>query len=566
MSTGLAPPGPAAAARTAAAAVRSVRFAGMRAVFERDFLVFTSRPRFLVLRTLTVAAPAALLLTVILVTASSAYLGSPAIGSAVYTTFMVVVPALLLLLAPIVAATSIASERALHTLDIVLATPVSAYAFVFAKFVSRLCVTLVLLAALLPLAAVCFLYGGVSGALFLELVAFSIGVAVLGTAAGVVSSAWSRSVSAATMAAYFLGIFVPLLHIWTLAAIAKANGVKFFSVGWLISANTFATWGQMAMSGLTGTTSKHPGTEFLAWTLLFAALAVAAAGWRVRREAAHDVAPRGGRRRATSMKFGNPVLDRGLRGSLLARPKVGAWVLLGLIVLIAAAMVVIGIISKGLDDEWPHMVFLMATTLIVALSAVSRASHALAAERETGALDMLLATRLTAADVVHGKYLAVLAGFAPLLAFAFVYGLAAAALTRLGAGMVIAWAVGAVTITAFCAAVGVWCSGSASTAGRAVMRAFAILIGGTVVHGIGTAILMAAAGPMRMDWVAPYVFGASPLAVAGMGPTVAGDPHWNKEVWNMFVAWLLWTAVYAFLATVLVKWTTDRVAKRRDAA
>ena len=567
MTTGLAPPGPAAATAAAVRAARAVRFAGMRAVFERDFLVFTSRPRFLVLRTLTVAAPAALLLTVICSTYSAAYvMGSPRVGSIVYGTFMVVVPALLLLLSPVVAAPAIASERAMHTLDIVLAAPVSAYAFVLAKFASRLCVALVLMFAVLPLAAVCFLYGGVSGAIFVELVAFSVGMAVLGTAAGTVASAWSRGVGTAVSVAYFLAVFVPLLHVWAAAAVAAATRTKFFNTGLLMEANPFGTWSQLAMRSFAGTTITHPGFTFLAWACLFAALAIGAAGYRVRREAAHDVAPRGGRRRAAGMRFSNPVFDRSVRGSLFARPKVGAWVLFGVVLFVAVAMIVSGALTNDLDDEWPHLVVLFGTTLVVVLSAMSRGSHALASERETGALDMLMATRLTATDIVRGKYLAVLAGVAPLLGFALLYGLVAAALTDLKLAVVIAWAVGTVTLTAACAALGLWCSATGSTVGRAVLRTYAIVIGGSIVHGIVGSILVAATGMVRAEWVWPYVFGVSPVAVAGMGPAVCSDPRWNKDDWNVFIAWLLWMAVYAFFAARLVAWSTNNIARRRDAA
>jgi ABC-type transport system involved in multi-copper enzyme maturation permease subunit len=538
----------------------------MRAVFERDFLVFTSRPRFLVLRTLTVAAPAAILITVVCVSASASYLGSSEVGGILYGTFMVVMPAMLLLLSPVVAAPSIASERALHTLDIVLASPVSAYAFALAKFASRLCVALVLMAAVLPIAAVCFLYGGVSGTLFVELVAFSAGIAVLGTAAGTLSSAWSRGVATATTAGYFLAIFVPLLHLWMLGAAAEVQGVRFHAVGLLIEANPFATWAQLALSGFSGTTARHPGSTFLAWACGAAVVAVVAAGYRVQREAAHDVAPSGGRRHAAELRFVNPVLDRGLRGSLLARPSMGSWVMLGLLLVVAGAMLVIGGLEHDLDDEWPHLTFLFATTFLVALSALSRAAHSLAAERETGALDMLLATRLSAADVVRGKYFAVLAGVAPLLAIAFVYGLVAVPASRLETQTVVLWAVGACALTSACAAIGLWCSGSASTSGRAVLRAFAILIGGTIVHGIGAGILLAGLGWVRADWLMPYTFGASPIAVGVMGPALAEEGHWNHDEWNAFVAWLLWTCVYLYASMVLVKWTTDRVARRRDTA
>jgi hypothetical protein len=267
------------------------------------------------------------------------------------------------------------------------------------------------------------------------------------------------------------------------------------------------------------------------------------------------------------MRFANPVFDRSVRGSLLARPKLGAWMVAVLLLVVAGAMNVAGALANDLDEEWPHVVFLFGTTLVVALSAMSRAAHSLASERETGALDMLMATRLTAGDIVRGKYLAVLASVAPFLAFGLLYGLVAAALTDVTFGVVIAWAIGTVTLTAACAAMGLWRSAAASTVSRAVLGTYAIVIGGSILHGLAGGILIVAAGwGMRAEWLVPYVFGPSPVAIAGMGPAVASKRHWGDVDWNVFVAWLLWSVVYWFFSVKLVAWTTNNIARRRDAA
>ncbi len=542
----------------------SQKLAGFRAVFERDFLVFTSRPRFLVLRTLVVLLPTVVLIAMLLSQSSWYVSGSSRTGQAVYAVTLAMVPALVMLLAPILAASCIASERAMHTLQIVLASPVSPVAFVAAKFFSRLCVVLVLVTSTLPLSGICFLYGGVSGTLFLQTVAFTAGMAVLGTAAGIVASSWSRTVAAAAMWSYFLAIALPFLHFVIAVAVLSNRGMRGFPTDeYLIGANPFVTWGKLGIATGTGMAWTNPGFAFLGWTCAFGAAAVAFAGWRVSREAAHEVAVKGGEREAAAIRYENPVLDRSLRGTILHRPKWSAWLRVGFVVLVHGVTLVIAIVNRDADESWPYVTSLCIVTFVIALGAMSSAAQTLAGERETGALDMLLATPLTTAEVIRGKFGAVVLGAAPLLGMSLLYGLLASAVTELAAVTVIAWFVSACAVTLFFAAVGLWCSSAASTAGRAVLRSYAFLVGGSVIHAVGASIAMIAASGGSKDFLA-YVWGPSPFWVGIVGVAVSTKKSWGSDEEHLFVSWILFVAVYLFVSWTLVALTVARLEGRNE--
>lgn len=543
----------------------SLKLAGLRAVFERDFLVFTSRPRFLLLRTLVVVLPTLVLLAMLLSRSSWYVSGSSRVGQTVFAIALVMVPALVMLLAPVLAASCIASERAMHTLHVVLASPVSPFAFVTAKFLSRLCVVLVLVTATLPLAGIAFLYGGVSGSSFLDMVAFAAGMAVLGTAAGIVASSWSRSVAAAAMWSYFLAIALPFLHFVVAMAVLAKGGMRALPTDeYLIDANPFATWSKIGIGAASGMTWTSPGLRFLAWTCALGAAAVAFAGWRVSRESAHEVAAAGGARNARPMRYGNPVLDRSLRGTMLHRPRLGAWLRLAFVLLVHGVTLGIAVAARDADEEWPYIVSLSIVTFVGGLGAMSLAAQSIAGERETGALDMLLATRLTTREVVWGKFGAVLLATAPPLAASLLYGVVAAILTDLRGVTVFAWFVSASVVTLFFAAVGTWCSAAARTAGRAVLRSYAFLVGGSVVHAVAGSVAMIVAAAGNFSELFAYVWGPSPFFVGIAGVGLSTDRHWGSDEVNMFVAWLLFLGAYLFVSRWLLGLTVSLLERRND--
>jgi ABC-type transport system involved in multi-copper enzyme maturation permease subunit len=545
-----------------------MKFAGARAVFERDFLVETSRVRFLVLRTLVVLVPAAILLTVLGTNSTFAGGGTSRLGILVYVTSMVIVPALVLLLAPVLAASSISSERAMNTLQIVLASPVSPFAFVFAKFASRLAIVLVLIFATLPLAGICFLYGGISAGLYFELVSFAMGVAVLGTAAGIVASSYARNVATAVMASYFMVIICPLLHLAAIGiaheAFDLANPFDDPILG--IKANPYYVWSQVTPFGPTGAIAgSAPGWTFLAFMCVVAGAALWIAARRIGRESASEAVARRTGQRVTGLRYENPVLDRGLRGSLLHKPRWAAWTRFAFVLLVLAVMLTLGAANRDLNDSWPHIAFLCITTAFLSIAAMTTAAHTIASERESGALDMLLATPLTTADVIRGKFYASVLSLAPLVAIALFYGVFAACVTRVNGITVLAWLASVGVLIPFFTAIGMWCSAGASTAGRAVLRAFALLIGGSVLHGVACGITVAVAHRILDDDVMWYIGGASPFFVGGTAVGLSEANHMGNDGMHAFVSWIIWCGIYVF-ATVWLLNATGRLVQKRNEA
>jgi ABC-type transport system involved in multi-copper enzyme maturation permease subunit len=561
--TTAAPSAPTAAAPPDVRRPRAGKLAGARAVFERDFLVFTSRPRFLLLRTLMVVVPSILLLGAI---STSTLTGTTMLGPIIFGSCAVLLPALVMLLAPVVAASCIAAERALGTLPVVLATPVSPFGFAAAKLLSRLGVVLVLVFATLPLAGICFLYGGVSAGLFVEFAAFLAALAIFGVAAGVVASAWARSVGAAALLSYFLAIALPALHHAGAYAWAAMHGDRSGRSGPLMSASISFQWSQMIQCVFAGRTlGTHPGWTLLAWSLLAAAVALAVATWRVAREAAGEVAAAGGSRRAGALKWNDPVLDRAVRGSLLHRPGWSAWLRLGFLVLIDAIVVVAAVAGNDLHKPGPHVAFLLIVTFLVALFAMTAGAQSIAGERETGALDMLLATRLTPSEVVRGKFLGVLLSVAPLVAFALLHAAIAVVATRLTAPTALAWIAGLVVITVFSAAFGLWCSAGASTTTRSILLAYGLLIGGAVFHAVTGSVAMVVLARNSTDLI-PYVWGPSPFWVGIAGAVVVETNEWSSMQYHTFISWLLWSAAYVAAAVGLLGWTRRRLERRHESS
>jgi ABC-type transport system involved in multi-copper enzyme maturation permease subunit len=432
---------------------------------------------------------------------------------------------------------------------------------------------LVLVFATLPLAGTCFLFGGVSATSFLDLTAFVVGIAVLGTAAGIVASAWSRSVSAAAGWSYTLAIAAPLFHLALVAIYVAYNAAKYgrrspFDDGAFgLEANPFFAWTLIGGRVFGSGSSTHPGWTFLAWTFLFGAVAVAFASWRVGREAAHETAGKSSGRRAATITYDNPVLDRALRGSIFHAPRWSSASFIGLVLLMDAVLLVLAHKGGEMRQAWPHVTFLCIMTFVAAVASMSVAANSIAAERETGALELLLATRLTARDVVLGKFAASLSKGGAGLAIALAHGIVAVCLTKLTNVALLAWRVGAVAVLLLVTSVGTWCSASASTAGRGVLRAYAFVVGGAVVLAVGAGIFIAMIEYSRASWgdeVVPYVFGPSPVFVGLAGVmTALNPPHGDASV-HLIVAWVMWSAIYMAGSIVLLRWASAKLEKRNE--
>jgi ABC-type transport system involved in multi-copper enzyme maturation permease subunit len=86
---------------------------------------------------------------------------SPAIGQGIFAAVLLLMTLQVVFLAPSSTAGAISLEREKQTLDLLVTTPISAFAIVIGKLLSALIYVFLLIAASIPLMAVVFVFGGV---------------------------------------------------------------------------------------------------------------------------------------------------------------------------------------------------------------------------------------------------------------------------------------------------------------------------------------------------------------------------------------------------------------------
>ncbi len=497
--------------------------AGTRAVFERDFIVYTSQRRFIVMRTIAIALAAAITAAVLL---GNLRAEAGAMGKYIMTSMAITVPALVLLLAPAMAASCISGERAVRTLDLVLAAPVTPASFVLAKFASRLATVLVIVFATLPVSALALLYGGVAPALFLEVYLFSTACAVLGVAAGVVSSAYSRGVAASVLRAYSIAILLPGLYVGLLvvAAIVLRN------TGWmnspdfeaLVAPSPYGAWTFMIVQiqgvGLaTGAVGAASGIM-----IGVSGVCLLLAMWRMGRESEVRTAPgRATKVRKSRVPLERPALARALRGSLLLRPT-RATKLFTMAVLIAWGIVLWLVLEEGGNgQEWGHLGMLVSLTALLVLRVLATSPSHLAGARRAGSMALMLTSPVGPADVVHDEFAAAYGNMLPLLILGVLHAAVATFFGPLLHEAALAWLATTTVYIGLAAAIGLRIGATATSAGRAVLRTFAVFLGGSVLIGVAGIVVGMATNSMSEESM--FWFGAAPVVtLVGMPLSTLG--------------------------------------------
>ena len=239
--------------------------------------------------------------------------------------------------------------------------------------------------------------------------------------------------------------------------------------------------------------------------------------------------------------FSNPVLDRGLRGSLFLRPKLGAWLTWVSVLVVWLLCVLLG--RKDLDEEWPHYMVTIWCTTLVLFVVMAKSSQAIALERQSGALDLLRTTSMGTRRIIDGKLTAIVVSVLPLLFVPALHGFLAVPFSdyRLVAHLV--WILSAGVVVWTLALVGLRFSCTSSTAGRSVLKTFGLVLGGSLAHLVLTRLFVAVTNG-RLDEVYFFLFGASPGYVLA-APTLflTDDTPGNEVIWGI-VAGALWSGVY----------------------
>lgn len=569
--TGAAPPD--AAATTASLSSRAARFgAGMRAVLERDFLVLTSGGKFVLLRTLVLLVLAALTVVILwTVNRTSALSGSSndSLGRAVFAGFAVAYPILVLLIGPALASGSIAGERATDTLTLVLAAPVRPFALVLAKFLSRLGALLVPLVGGLPIAAICFLYGGISVSLFVAWLEVVLALAVMAVAASVLASAYAKSVATAILGAYFAAVVLPFLETWGAlytyhqvydgaAPAGLTNRLPWVAdhFDWLADHTAGnALFKVMEAVFGRGTTSGSVA-PFIVTTAVCALVALLLAAARLSREASAMAAGGPRRGRVRTQRFANPVLGRALQTLPFRR---GGFASAASFVVVAGLTWLPAIIDFDDDTVVAGLHICTWTTFFVLLA---RSSQMIATERQQGSLPVLLATRLTRGQIVRGKVFGLGALTATLLLPGLVLGIAGVIDGEIHAEVPVLWLAASAVILLFFASLGLRVSARAATAGKAAGLAFALSIGGMVLHGLLLGAVAIASRNADSDVLAPLGM-AAPSAVIVCITHQPGNSMSAED--GKLLAWaVFWAVVYLVGAFALLGSTTANLEEATE--
>lgn len=389
----------------------------MNAVFERDFVRLSTAKRFLWMRAglaLAVASIAGIRLLGAYASDDFDGIGAFILGISIWAGLL-----LLLVATPGSYATVLVHARAQNTLAVLLSTPLTPFQLAWGAFVARAGTLTVFALATLPPIALGIAFGGIQIQQILAAACSVLAAMLLVAAPSFVISAFSRRTGAAVVSSYLCAATV----LTALAAIGSA-----------LAGPTGGAATAAAVSPLHGVISAldplAPAGDVLvsAALLLLGALALSAvailvATLRLRADAvggleqttriAEGRAPR-------AMRYANPILDRELALGAERSRGAGRTLLLVLVLTQAAYFAVVW--ATGETTSIPIFSgFLVFEVALLLLAAAAAGSTCLAAEKESGALDLIRATPISAAEIVQGKLAGVLRAQLPCLVVPLVH-------------------------------------------------------------------------------------------------------------------------------------------------
>jgi ABC-type transport system involved in multi-copper enzyme maturation permease subunit len=333
---------------------------------------------------------------------------------------------------PFLTADCISRERREGTLGLLFLTPLRAEDFVAAKGLAQGLRALTLWLAVLPVITISFLLGGLSWMEVALSVMVNFGAICLALAAGLLASSssrvWTRvlvvagGVSLSWCFAYALILLVLVAFFLDrgtgiLRAILDGDFARLAAEGFWLATDWGGIWprvlGRTRFGALSGTAAAS------LCSFLFLLLTIRFVGWRVSRVWREE--PLSARILWLEDKFCKPVVFRGFFRRWMLRKldrnpigwleqrswtgRLATWTWLGLVVCFYSAALSRIIISGGFPQQW--MAWLMGGSLALSAAASFRR------ERETGVLELLLVSPLSASALITGRLRGLWAQFMP---------------------------------------------------------------------------------------------------------------------------------------------------------
>jgi len=383
----------------------------VNAVFERDYVrTSVSRP-YLFLRAgfgLCVA-----LMVAVLAFGAFAHHDFTGVGESVLRYTMMSGLLLVVLAVPGSFGASLVHPRAQNALPILLASPLSPLSVAWGAFVSRALGYGIFVFACWPPVAIALTFGGIRPPQLVLATAALLGTLLLLAAPAFLISAFARSTGPAIVASYVAGGAL-LTALWAVGERCAATQPflatslsPVHAIDWAVEP------GRAVKAG------SYGAWLLPVWGLLAAAVSVGISAWRLQLEARGSVesavatvAKRGYR----PLRRENPVLDHELRTAGLRRSQSAGRTVFLVLVLSEIAYVVTAVRTDNTDFLPLFAGFLLFQTSILVLAAAAAGATSLAAERETGTLDVVRVTPLTTREIVEGKLLGLFRALLPALA------------------------------------------------------------------------------------------------------------------------------------------------------
>ena len=344
--------------------------------------------------------------------------------------------ALICLITPLFMAGAIAQEANPKTWDILLSTPLTAAQIVLGNLTGRLFFVLALLFASLPLFAVTQYFGGVPGrAIFLSYAVAALAALFVGAVA--IALCVSRVAGQRAVFVFYIAVVSYLAVTAAADAVVASPGQTsvltplnpFLALRAVLSPSAYAAHSPEQLENAAGLARLWYGNApvaFLSLAALSSLFLVTVSVWSVRSAAIQglsvaraqpdDDAP--GQTRHPRHVGNNPIAWReaASRGGIVRQ--FTRWGFLAAGVLWALGLLAFfhsGALSPD-DFRFALLATLQTEYLVIALVAIVSAGAAIAAEREDGALDLLLTTPITPADYLGGKLSGLVRYLAPMLA------------------------------------------------------------------------------------------------------------------------------------------------------
>lgn len=353
------------------------------------------------------------------------------IGSNLFYLFVVCQGIGLGILAPALSAGVVAKEKENQTFELLLTTDLGASEIVWHKVASHVCALTILLASAAPVFFVCMIFGGVAAYEVLAYLGFVSGLVLICCGLAAFFSAVCRTTAGSILLTYLVvvcGLFMAPIFCALLAELSLGGTSAEDVLNALSYVNIFICYVSLLVGQMPGSVSCWAWltTEgvalgiFLGSVILASRLAPKSLEWQPRRLYTRVMdaldrfyegrwfpawVPRIHLMDARAPVGSHPILWRECHTSVFG--KRAYFVRIALAVVVVAGLIAV-LVPLSFNDSFPQMLILWLEHIALAIVLIVCGATAIARERQSRTLGLLLSTPLTARSILVGKIAGIL--------------------------------------------------------------------------------------------------------------------------------------------------------------